>query len=132
MPTMPNMIPRVFEFNSQVVGIPIRALEALPSEEKRWLIGVLMEEAKELEEAASLPDMVDALIDSVVFAIGGLYRLGLTPDQAEACFHAVMDANFQKRSGQKPGRSFEGVADAVKPPGWKDPKFLINEILWLT
>lgn len=131
MSTLPPspMISRVYDFNLLVVGVPKRPLKTLPPLEHEWLAGVLEEEASELRDATELPDMVDALVDSMIFAIGGLYRLGLSPREAEACFHAVMDANFQKRAGQKAGRVFEGVADAVKPEGWQDPKARIAKIL---
>lgn len=125
------MLTRVFDFNAKVVGIEPRRLgEITPGHpEISWLVGVLQEEAQELAEAESLVDQVDALIDSIIFALGGLYRLGLTEEQALKCFHAVMDANFEKRSGQKKGREVEGVKDAVKPEGWKGPEARIKEIL---
>src|SRR5690606_19998120 len=125
------MFSRVFDFNANVVGIQPRRLgEITPGHpEIEWLVGVLQEEAQELAEAESLVDQVDALIDSIIFAMGGLYRLGLTEEQALKCFHAVMDANFEKRSGQKKGREVEGVKDAVKPEGWKGPEARIKEIL---
>lgn len=125
------MITRVFDFNAQIVGIQPRLLGTITPEhpEMGWLVGVLQEEAQELAEADNLVDQVDALVDSIIFAVGGLYRLGLTDEQALKCFHAVMDANFEKKSGQKEGREVEGVKDAVKPEGWKGPEARIKEIL---
>lgn len=125
------MLTRVFDFNAKVVGIEPRRLgEITPGHpEISWLVGVLQEEAQELAKAETLVDQVDALIDSIVFAMGGLYRLGLTEEQALECFHAVMDANFEKKAGQKKGREVEGVKDAIKPEGWKGPEARIKEIL---
>lgn len=125
------MITRVFDFNAQVVGIQPRLLGTITPEhpEIGWLVGVLQEESQELAEAGNLVEQVDALVDSIIFAVGGLYRLGLTDEQALKCFHAVMDANFEKKSGQKEGREVEGVKDAVKPEGWKGPEARIKEIL---
>jgi len=125
------MLTRVFDFNAQVVGIEPRLLGTITPghPEIEWLVGVLQEEAQELAEAETLVDQVDALIDSIVFAMGGLYRLGLTKEQALECFHAVMDANFEKKAGQKKGREVEGVKDAIKPEGWKGPEARIKEIL---
>ena len=74
-------------------------------------------------------DQVDALVDTVIFALGGLARLGLTEEQAEACFNAVMDANFEKKRGTKESRAVEGVADAIKPEGWVGPEQRIKAIL---
>lgn len=125
------MITRVFDFNAQVVGIQPRLLGTITPEhpEIGWLVGVLQEESQELAEAGNLVEQVDALVDSIIFAVGGLYRLGLTDEQALKCFHAVMDANFEKKAGQKEGREVEGVKDAVKPEGWKGPEARIKEIL---
>lgn len=125
------MFTRVFDFNAQVVGIEPRPLGTITPEhpEMGWLVRVLQEEAQELAEAENLVDQVDALIDSIIFAMGGLYRLGLTEEQALKCFHAVMDANFEKKAGQKEGREVEGVKDAIKPEGWKGPEARIKEIL---
>lgn len=123
------MLNRVYDFNAHVVGLPPRLLMPLDPNEKQWLVGVLKEEAEELSEAQTPVDMVDALVDSIIFAMGGLYRLGLSEKQALDCFHAVMDANFEKKAGQKPGRVVEGVQDAVKSEGWVGPEQRIEEIL---
>lgn len=123
------MFKRVFDFNQNVLGIDPRLPLALAGNEKDWLVGCLHEEAEELEDSTDIVDQVDALVDSIIFATGGLYRLGLSVEQAEACVAAVMDANFQKKAGQKEGRIYEGVADAVKPEGWQSPETRIKEIL---
>lgn len=96
---------------------------------KEWLIKALEEELQEFREANTPEDSVDALIDLIIFACGGLYRAGLTPDQAKACFTAVSDANDAKKAGVKQNRAVEGVADAVKPTGWVDPKNTIALLL---
>lgn len=120
---------RVFLFNEAVVKIARRPLQPLKPQEKDWLVMALREEATELSDSTNLVDQVDALIDSIIFATGGLYRLGLTEEQALQCFHAVMDANFEKKAGQKPGRIVGDVADAVKPAGWVGPEERIRGIL---
>lgn len=123
------MFKRIFDFNQNVLGIDPRLPLALAGNEQEWLAGCLKEESSEFLEAVDLVDQVDALVDSIVFATGGLYRLGLSVEQAEACVAAVMDANFQKRAGQKEGRVYDGVVDAVKPEGWQPPETRIKEIL---
>lgn len=120
---------RVFLFNEVVVKIAPRPLKPLKPDEKDWLVMALREEATELADSTNLVDQVDALIDSIIFATGGLYRLGLTEEQALQCFHAVMDANFEKKAGQKPTRVVGDVADAVKPAGWVGPEERIGGIL---
>ena len=126
------MIFNIFRFNKEVVGIEPRPLAAFSPAEKEWMVKVLMEEATELrDESPGIVDQVDALVDSVVFAIGGLYRLGLTSEQAQACIDAVMEANFSKKAG-KLARSIEGVPDALKPEGWVGPEARIAKILGVT
>ena len=123
------MFDRVFQFNREIVGIGSRQLKAFSEPEKKWMVGVLREEAAELESSEDLVDQVDALVDSIIFAVGGLSRLGLTSVEAYQCFSAVMAANFEKKAGSKAGRVVEGVADAVKPTGWVGPEERIKSIL---
>ncbi len=123
------LIESVFKFNKEVVNIQRDTLKALEPSEHKWLVSVLMEEAQELQESTTVVDQIDALVDSAIFAFGGLYRLGLTEQQAKDCFMAVMAANFEKRAGAKPGRIFEGVSDAVKPDDWVGPEKRIAEII---
>jgi predicted HAD superfamily Cof-like phosphohydrolase len=123
------LIDSVFKFNKEVVKIERPTIKVLEDNELQWLVGVLKEEADELQDSTTVVDQVDALIDCAIFALGGLYRLGLNNEQARTCFLAVMDANFDKKSGQKTGRIFEGVSDAVKPEGWIGPEKRIAGIL---
>ncbi len=126
------MLSRVFEFNQKVLGLTRdQGPASLERNEHYWLSHVLREEAMEFETSGrgELDEMVDALVDSIVFAMGGLYRLGLSEEQALACFHAVMDANFEKKAGQKAGRVFGAVVDAVKPHDWVGPEARIRKVL---
>lgn len=124
-----RLIQKVFDFNKFNVGIEERDLAAYGKDEKKWMHKVLTEEADELLEAKHLVHQVDACIDSIIFAIGGLYRLGLSPDQAERCFIAVMAKNEQKKPGQNANRKVGDVKDAVKPDGFKGPEHDIARIL---
>ena len=124
------LIESVFQFNKEVVKIEPRPLHVLPNDELKWLSGAIKEEADELEWAITLVDQVDALIDASIFALGGLYRLGLTEKQATLCFMAVMNANFEKKAGQKASRAVGDVPDAVKPEGWVGPEDRIKAILY--
>ena len=123
------MFNRIFEFNQIIQQVPSRKPEPLTGKEKDWLLTCLKEEADEFEVALDRVQQVDALIDSMIFAAGGLFRMGLTARQAEDCLNAVMDANFLKKTGQKEGRVFEGVVDATKPEGWTGPELRISQIL---
>lgn len=138
---MNTIISSIFEFNRRIVKIGDRELKPLDRQEALWLSKALKEEADELLGAMMdgipltanqdpkevLTEQVDACIDAAIFAIGGLARLGLTSLEAELCIMSVMDANFEKKAGVKPGR--EGAPDAVKPEGWVGPEARIKEIL---
>jgi predicted HAD superfamily Cof-like phosphohydrolase len=128
------MFRSVIEFN-RLIGNHGKPEPQLPSEaEAKWIHEALNEEADEFLEACEIePNLVgavDALIDSIYFAIGGLHRLGLTEEQMQKCFDAVHNANLTKKGGLNPNRTNDGtVADATKPEGWVGPEQKIREIL---
>lgn len=136
-----NLIQRVVTFNHTVVNIGPRGKAPLAPAEASWLSSAFKEEADELTEAwksvpgtnpeaeacEALIGQVDACGDVIVFAIGGMCRAGLTPLEINQVLHAIMDANFEKKAGVKPGR--EGAPDAVKPEGWVGPEARIRKIL---
>lgn len=136
-----NLIQRIVTFNHTVVNIGSRGKAPLTPAEASWLSSALKEEASELTDAwtsasgtnpeeearEALIGQVDACGDAVIFAIGGMCRAGLTPLEIDRVLHAIMDANFEKKAGVKPGR--EGAPDAVKPEGWVGPEARIRGIL---
>ena len=124
-----NIVERVFKFNHMISAGKSETPGQIDPSTKEWLTKALEEELQEFREANTPEDSVDALIDLIIFACGGLYRAGLTPDQAKACFTAVLDANDAKKAGVKQNRAVAGVADAVKPTGWTDPKNTIAFLL---
>lgn len=73
--------------------------------------------------------MVDALVDSIVFAIGTLDILGV---DKQAAWNSVHKANMAKQAGVNPDRPNPfGFPDLLKPAGWKPPchKSLIEHSL---
>jgi predicted HAD superfamily Cof-like phosphohydrolase len=126
-----SIIDRIFRFNLDLIGVqPHPAPAPFLSKDHEWTVLAIHEEGDELETATTTVDQVDALVDVCVFAIGGLCKLGLTEVQVEACFNAVMDANFKKKAGANPNRPVEGVKDGYKPEGWVPPEAAIEEILY--
>jgi phosphoribosyl-ATP pyrophosphohydrolase len=64
-------------------------------------------------------EVVDGLIDLVVFALGTLDVFGV---DAKAAWDKVYEANMAKSPGIKPGRPNKfGLPDLVKPEGWQAP-----------
>lgn len=120
-------------FNKQVIGIDRPEIKALELKEQSWLVNVLNEERDELEAAFIREDIVaqvDAINDLIYFAIGGLTRLGITPEQQELCFGAVHAANMAKMKGRKGERAVSHDLDAVKPEGWNPPEETIKLVLF--
>jgi predicted HAD superfamily Cof-like phosphohydrolase len=128
-----KIVESVCTFNKELLGINRANVALLPSEEVNWLRRALQEEVDEFTEchsAEQLVPSVDALIDLIYFAIGGLWRMGLTTEEIDQCFEAVHQANMTKRKGQKASRPTDGsVADAIKPPEWIDPAQLLARVL---
>jgi phosphoribosyl-ATP pyrophosphohydrolase len=64
-------------------------------------------------------EVVDGLIDLVVFALGTLDVFGV---DAKAAWDKVYEANMAKSPGVKPGRPNKfGLPDLIKPEGWRAP-----------
>lgn len=128
------MIKSVFEFNHHVLGInPKNDVSELNWDDMWFTVKALNEEKDEYAEAYASHDtvgQVDALLDSIYFALGALYKMGLSEQQIKACFDAVHQANMGKRAGVSTKRHVE-VTDAVKPDEWVSPEFQIRRVLWL-
>jgi predicted HAD superfamily Cof-like phosphohydrolase len=85
-------------------------------EEKVFYHACLIEEANEYEEAETLEDEFDALLDLTVFTLGAMQRHGFDPDG----IMEVVKANMKKQIGPNTKRgSFQ--LDLFKPEGWKAP-----------
>ncbi len=123
------MFQLVEEFNKEIVGIERETPQLLEPKEFDWLIGALKEEVGELEEATNLTEQVDALIDLMYFASGGLTRMGIDHTTSRKIFEVVHNANMQKARGKKEGRAIQIDLDASKPEGWKAPDETIRELL---
>lgn len=79
----------------------------------------LNEELEELENAETPEDVVDALIDLCVVAIG---TLDLYKIDAHEAWDRVLDANMEKMRGVKPSRPNKyNLPDLIKPEGWVAP-----------
>lgn len=88
-------------------------------------IRFLDEELDELSEAYnSADDIVDALIDMCVVAIGTLDLFGV---DANLAWDRVLAANMNKTPGVKATRpNPHGFPDLIKPPGWIAPTHADN------
>lgn len=66
---------------------------------------------------AELTDLqrFDKHIDAIVYAVGGAYKLGLTPQQLEAGIAAVMHSNMKKISAGQ-----DSAGKQLKPDNWNE------------
>ena len=82
-------------------------------------IAFLQEELDEMKAATNGDDVVDALIDLCVVAIGTLDAYEVDAHEA---WYEVLKANMNKTPGVKPGRPNPlGLPDLIKPEGWTAP-----------
>jgi len=108
----------VAEFNRNILGIGARPLGIQPENEAKLSVRQLMEEAEEMALANSSQDFVgviDSAIDSIYFAYGILYKLGLDNEKVDRIFNSIHNYNMTKKRGVKSGREGFDAADAVKP-----------------
>lgn len=85
----------------------------------QFRISFLQEELDEMKTAESAEDVVDALIDLCVVAIGTLDSFDV---DAYKAWDAVLVANMNKKIGVKESRPNPlGLPDLIKPEGWVAP-----------
>jgi predicted HAD superfamily Cof-like phosphohydrolase len=85
----------------------------------QFRINFLQEELDEMKSAESAEDVVDALIDLCVVAIGTLDCFKVDSYKA---WDEVLKANMNKEVGIKPERPNPlGLPDLIKPDGWVAP-----------
>ena len=85
----------------------------------QFRIDFLQEELDEMKTAKNADDVVDALIDLCVVAIGTLDLYGANAYEA---WDRVFAANISKEVGVKPERPNPlGLPDLIKPEGWTSP-----------
>jgi predicted HAD superfamily Cof-like phosphohydrolase len=90
----------------------------------RFRVNFLEEELNELKTARSAEDVVDALVDLCVVAIGTLDSFGV---DAYKAWNRVHSANMKKEVGVKESRPNPlGLPDLVKPKGWRAPSHKNN------
>lgn len=87
-------------------------------------LNFLQEELDEAKTAESAEDVVDAMIDLCVVAIGTLDAFGVNSQEAWTRVH---EKNMQKEPGIKKERPNPlGLPDLIKPEGWTAPTHADN------
>lgn len=123
---------QVVEFNRVILGLEQRPHGLQSYAEAQLSFVQLKEESIEYLEAVTEKDLVkcvDACVDSIVFAMGILYKMGVTEEEFSTIFEVVMGANMTKKMGVKKGREGYDAADAYKPDDFVPPEEIIADIL---
>jgi Phosphoribosyl-ATP pyrophosphohydrolase len=127
--THPNLIQDIADMHAKF-GVNRVVATLSPEQLNTYLkfrLDMVQEEVTETHDAFLLKDadnVVDGLIDAIVFAIGTLDVLGV--DTAEA-WRRVHAANMAKEPGIKEGRpNPDGFPDLIKPEGWVAPTHVDN------
>jgi predicted HAD superfamily Cof-like phosphohydrolase len=126
-----HSLEQVMRFNHEILGIEPRILGPMQPDEADHLVRCLDEETSEFTAAFVNHDFIgqiDSIMDLMYFAMGGLYKMGLSAETAEQIFSAIHDANMTKKKGVVARRD-NGSPDAIKPEGWRSPEERIAEIL---
>ena len=87
------------------------SMDSIPKEIARRIIGLAGGEDAELTDLQRF----DKHIDAIVYAVGGAYKLGLTPQQLEAGIAAVMHSNMKKI-----GVGQDEAGKQLKPDNWSE------------
>ena len=133
MNNFPDFITAVQQFNRELLGVQQTGIRLLTDKERDYTHRCLVEEADEMRDAGmaqSVPKQVDAFVDSIYFALGGLYRMGLSPEQVLQCCMTVHEANMTKKKGVNERRDM-GVEDVIKPATFVPPEEAIARLLGL-
>ena len=88
------------------------SMDSIPKEIARRIVGLAGGEDAELTDLQRF----DKHIDAIVYAVGGAYKLGLSPQQLEAGIAAVMHSNMQKLKNKK----YDEHGKLLKPSNWNE------------
>ena len=89
-------------------------------------VALLAEEVGELASAKTDVDKLDALVDIIYIATGGMWKLGLSPEQINAAIHVVCDSNDTKPAKKTPAHV---KANIDKGNSFVRPEPRLQEIL---
>lgn len=113
---MQDLIRDVRDFQKEVLGNEFPQKPKLIEGDLRMQTIVrLDEEMIEFQEAETINDQADALVDLIYFSLGAMHQAGI---DTQRVWDAVQEANMSKQKGvTKRGDD----NDAAKPAEWKAP-----------
>lgn len=104
-------------FEQPVPTEPTLLTEEQMKRRSKWI----REEMDELEDPAkqTIADQCDALLDAIVFAVGGLVELGVMPQKL---LDAVIESQFSKVHYDEEGNPYvkkDAIGKVIKPENWE-------------
>lgn len=111
-----------FDLNSFAdTDIPFDEDEDGPKELSRQIVKIAMNSGNESIEDV---DRLDKACDAIVFAVGSMAKLGLTPTQIHEALNIVMDANLAKSGCPK-----DSEGKLMKPDNFPNPEPRLQALL---
>lgn len=111
-----------FQIEEALEGFPTHLI--LPESSSDTPKDVSRELIKGLRFEGSDVDRLDKAIDAIVFAVGSIAKLGLTPEQISRAISVVTNANLQKLSMPK-----DEFGKLTKPADFVGPEVELQKIL---
>lgn len=94
--------------------------DASPKNLSRLIVGTVTEYENPITDVERL----DKACDSVVYAVGSIAKLGLTPEQLLQALSIVMDANEAKNGCPK-----DSLGKLMKPENFPNPEPRLEQLL---
>lgn len=100
------------------------SIESNPKELSRMIVNAALDRELSGYDDITDVDRLDKAIDALVFAIGSIAKLGLSPAQITRAIDVVTEANLQKLSMPK-----DEHGKLMKPKGFVGPEAQLQSIL---
>lgn len=100
------------------------SIESNPKELSRMIVNAALDRELSGYDDITDVDRLDKAIDAIVFAIGSIAKLGLSPAQITRAIDVVTEANLQKLSMPK-----DEHGKLMKPKGFVGPEAQLQSIL---
>ena len=100
------------------------SIESNPKELSRMIVNAALDRELSGYDDITDVDRLDKAIDAIIFAIGSIAKLGLSPTQITRAIDVVTEANLQKLSMPK-----DEHGKLMKPKGFVGPEAKLQAIL---
>ena len=110
-------------FNLGALANKLQVLDPSPRKISKEIVALATEGAEHYDELEAV-DILDKHLDAIVFNFGSIFKLGLTPQEANKALYIVALANMQKLTA---GKDSEGKQ--LKPANFQPPEPQLQKII---